>query len=216
MSLFARGITRQNVVAIAVGVLVACAPLVVFNFWLSGVTDRIGQEEIELSARNAIVRAEARLRLVSGALDVLAAVGVGACDTAERTAMQRATFETSPIKEISIIDSAGRSVCPQTADVAADTAIRRVYSSELLPGNQGYAIDVLSVGTADQRMIRLRRPLPNGGNEIAALVPTTLLLPQYAVELTDAHAAGAFGDAGAATHGRGIYARLETRNRTVL
>ncbi len=218
MSLFARGFTRQNVVAIAVGIFVACAPLVVFNFWLSGVTDRIGQEEIELTARNAIVRAEHRLRLVSGALDALAAVGVGggACDTAERTAMQRATFETPPIKEIAVLDNAGRSICPQAADVAADTAIGRVYSSEPLPGSQGYAIDVLTVGTGGQRMIRLRRPAPNGSNEIAALVPTTLLLPQYAVELMDAHAAGAFGDAGAGTHGEGIYARLETRNRAML
>jgi len=215
MSLFARGFTRQNIVAIAVGAFVACVPLVVFNFWLSGVTHRIGQEEIELSARNTIIRAEYRLTLVTNALNALAAAGVGSCDAAERSAMQRATFETPPVKEITIIDSAGHSICPQGADVAADTAVRRVYSSEPLSKNHGYAIDVLTVGTG-QRMVRVRRPAPNGSNEIAALVPTMLLLPQYSVELTDSHAAAAFRDTRVGGHGQGIYARLETRNRAML
>lgn len=215
MKFFARGFTRQNIVAIAVGVFVACVPLVVFNFWLSGVTNRIGQEEIELSARNAIVRAEYRLTLAANALNALAAAGIGTCEAAERSAMQRATFETPPVKEITILDSAGHSICPQAADVAEDMAIRRVYSSEPLSKSQGFAIDVLTVGTG-QRMIRLRRPVANGTNEIAALVPTMLLLPQYSVELFDAHAAGAFAGANEDGRGSGIYARMETRNGAML
>ena len=213
MSLFARGFTRQNIVAITVGVFLACVPLVVFNFWLNSVTDRIGQEEIDLSARNAIVRAEHRLALVSGALDALAAGGVAACGDAERSAMQRATFETAPIKEITVLDKAGRSICPQADKAEAEDAVRRVYSSESLGARVGYTLDVLVAGNG-QRMIRLRRPAAGGGNEIAALVPTSLLLPQFSVDLFDAHAAAAFGPAG--RNGEGLYARIETQNRATL
>ena len=216
MSLFARGFTRQNLFAIAVGVLLACVPLVVFNFWLSGVTDRIGQEEIDLSARNAIVRAEHRLASVSASLDALAAGGVSACDAAGRSAMQRATFEAAAIKEIDILDGTGRSICPQADNAEAEAAVRRVYSSEPLAGRPGYALDVVTAGDG-QRMIRLRRAAAGGANEIAALVPTSLLLPQYSVDLFDAHAAGAFGATSAAGHGhQSIYARLETRNGAML
>ncbi|MBS0246712.1 MAG: EAL domain-containing protein [Proteobacteria bacterium] len=214
MSLFARGFTRQNIVAIAVGAVLACVPLVVFNFWLSGVAERIGQEEIDLSARNAIVRAEHRLALVIETLDALAAGGVGTCDAEERSAMQRAVFATAPIKDISLLDRDGRSICPRADDAAADDAIRRIYSSESLATPQGYALDVLTAGNG-RRMIRLRRPAAGGGHEIAALVPTTLLLPQYEVDLFDAHAARAFGGPGD-RHGQGLYARLETRNRAML
>ncbi|MBS0535126.1 MAG: EAL domain-containing protein [Proteobacteria bacterium] len=217
MSLFARGFTRQNFVAIAVGVFIACVPLVVFNFWLSGVIDQLGQEEINLSARNAIVRAEHRLDLAADALNALAAVGVGTCEAAERSAMQRATFENAAIKDITILDSAGHSICPQGETATADSAIRRVYSSEPLSALKGYALDVLTVGN-DQRMIRLRRPAAGGANEIAALVPTSLLMPQYSVDLFDAHAARAFGAASHSDSGKGdgIYARLETRNHAML
>lgn len=214
MSLFARGFTRQNFVAIAVGVFVACVPLVVFNFWLSGVIDQLGQEEIDLSARNAIVRAERRLDRATEALNALASAGVATCDAAERSAMQRTTFETAAIKDITLLDSAGHSICPQAESTGPESAIRRVYSSEPLPALKGYALDVLTVGN-DQRMIRLRRPAAGGGgNELAALVPASLLLPQYSVDLFDAHAARAFGAASRA--GQGIYARLETRDRAVL
>ncbi|MCW5693415.1 MAG: EAL domain-containing protein [Pseudolabrys sp.] len=216
MGLFARGFTRQNIVAIAVGVFLACVPLVVFNFWLSGVTDRIGREEIDLSARNAIVRAEHRLVLTMGALDALAAGGVTACDVGERGAMQRATFETAPIKEITVLDGAGRSICPQVDNAAAEEAVRRVHSSEPLTARPGYALDVLTAGNG-QRMIRLRRPAASGGNEIAALVPTSLLLPQLAVDLFDAHAAGTFGTAdGTGPNHQGVYAKLETGNGATL
>lgn len=215
MSLFACGFTRQNIVAIAVGVFIACVPLIVFNFWLSGVFDQLGQEEIDLSARNAIVRAEHRLDRVADALNALAAGGVASCDAAGRSAMQRTVFETAAIKDITILDSAGHSMCPQTETATADSTIRRIYSSEPLPALKGYALDVLTVAN-DQRMIRLRRPAAAGVNELAALVPTSLLLPQYSVELFDPHAARAFGLASDSHGGHGIYARLQTRNHAML
>src|SRR3569833_2477160 len=103
MSLFARGFTRQNFVAIMVGVFIACVPLVVFNFWLSGVIDQLGQEEIDLSAGNAIQRTEHRLDLAADALIALAAAGVATCEAPDRRNMQRAAVETAAIKDITLL-----------------------------------------------------------------------------------------------------------------
>ena len=50
MGLVVRAFTRRNIIAIAVGVLLAGAPLVAFDFWLGGLIDRQGQEEVDTSA----------------------------------------------------------------------------------------------------------------------------------------------------------------------
>ncbi len=43
MGLVVRVFTRRNLIAIAIGVLLAAAPLVAFDFWLDGLIDRQGQ-----------------------------------------------------------------------------------------------------------------------------------------------------------------------------
>jgi hypothetical protein len=50
MGLIVRALTRRNIVAIVAGVLLAGAPLVAFDFWLGGLIDRQGQEEVDTSA----------------------------------------------------------------------------------------------------------------------------------------------------------------------
>ena len=90
MGLSVRAFTRQNIVAIAIGVLVAGAPLIAFNFWLSGVIDRQGQAETESAARRMIALGESRVGEVMRALDDLALRGVTACVPGNSEAMQSA------------------------------------------------------------------------------------------------------------------------------
>ena len=190
MGLSVRAFTRQHIVAIAVGVLVAGTPLIAFNFWLSGVIDRQGQAETDAAARRMISLSESRVGEVVRALDRLAAGGVAACDPANVEAMQRAVFVTPPIKELAIVGPDGRSLCThlnmgQAGDTgmadanpnaaALDLVARRVLSSEPLDGR--YLLDI--VGLADGgKMVRLRQRAGDGPNEIAALMHATLLLPQ--------------------------------------
>ncbi|MGH7227327.1 MAG: hypothetical protein ACRELF_29290, partial [Gemmataceae bacterium] len=68
-----RAFTRRNIIAIAVGVLIAGAPLVVFDFWLNRLVTQQGQEEADTSARLVIALADARVGQVTTALDKLAA-----------------------------------------------------------------------------------------------------------------------------------------------
>ena len=186
MGLIVRAFTRRNIVAIAVGVLLAGAPLVVFNFWLKGVINRQGQEETETSARRAITLAEARVAQVIGALDSLVAQGVGSCEPGNIEAMQRAAFATTPIKEVAIIGPDGRTLC---TDLGLDLGQRTILSAEPLADASGYVLDIIKL--ADNRqMVRLRRKGGVGRNEIAALVPASLLLPRVSSngEMFDAYA----------------------------
>jgi len=222
MSFFARGFTRQNVVAIAVGVLVAGAPLVAFNFWLSGVIDRQGREETDISARYALALAERRTGEVVKALDALSAAGVADCGTPALEAMQRATFETVPVKEISILDAGGRILCSHNQQSAASEreAMRRILATEALHGEPGYALDVVNLA-GGRRMVRLRRPAGAGPYEIAALVPANLFLPHVAVHafeqpLRDDPGSGLDNGRATGRAATGLYAAIETRGHVVL
>lgn len=173
MGSFVRGFTRQNIIAIAVGVLVAGAPLVAFNFWLSGVIDRQGQEETIGTAMRAVALAEQRAVQVVHVLDKLAARGVDQCGPDAIGIMQRAVFVTPPIKEIGVVGPQHQTLCSNRGSGSRD---QRVISSELLTGTNPYSLDI--VETEDgQHMVELRRAGDNG-RALAALVPTSLFLPQ--------------------------------------
>ncbi len=191
MGLSVRAFTRQNIVAIAIGVLVAGAPLIAFNFWLSGVIDRQGQAETESAARRMIALGESRVGEVMRALDDLALRGVTACVPGNSEAMQSAAFLTAPIKQVSILGPDGKTLCTHfnvtlAVDGAAnatgiDSAQRRVVTSAPLGSGSGYSFDVLKFDDGRQ-MIQLRRAAGEGPNEIAGLIPSTLFLPQAAAK----------------------------------
>src|ERR1039458_9300111 len=60
MGLIVRAFTRRNLIAVVVGVLIAGAPLVAYDFWLDGLIDRQGQAEVTTAARRAGSLAESR------------------------------------------------------------------------------------------------------------------------------------------------------------
>jgi sensor c-di-GMP phosphodiesterase-like protein len=172
MSLFVRAFTRQNIIAIAVGVLVAGTPLIAFNFWLSGLIDRQGQEEADNSAKRAVALADERVGQAVSMLERLAALNVGACNPGQIEAMQQAAFVTPPVKEIAILGPGGETLC---SNRSTGLSQRSVLSSELLTVMGFFSLDIVQI-VDGQRMVRLRRSA--GPNELAALVPATLFVPQ--------------------------------------
>jgi sensor c-di-GMP phosphodiesterase-like protein len=195
MKSFLNAFTRRNVIAIAVGVLLAGAPLVIFDVWLGGLIDRQGQEEVDTSAWRAISLAESRVIHVIGELDALAAKGVDTCTPVHIQAMQRAVFRTTPVKEIDILGPDGRMLCTQLGLPLGES---KLVSSEPLMGAPGYSFDVVRV-TGGRTMVRLRRR-GFAPNDIAALIPTILFLPQVGSN------GGPFS----------AYARIATRAGTVI
>jgi len=178
MGLIVRAISRRHIAAIAAGILLAGVPLAAFNFWLSGLVDRQGLEEVDTSAKRAIALAESRVTQVIAALDGLAARGVDSCEPGDIAAMRQAAFETTPIKEIAVVGPSGTTMC---TDLGLPLGERKLMSSEPLVGANWYTIDIVQLEHG-QPMVRLRRKVDGGNNGIAALVPALLFLPQVSTQ----------------------------------
>jgi sensor c-di-GMP phosphodiesterase-like protein len=166
-----RALTRQNVFAVVAGVVLAGAPLIAFDFWLNGVINRQGQEEVDTSAKRAISLAESRTNDAVDALDELAAQGVDSCSPAAIDKMRVAVFRTAPVKEIEILGPDGQRLC---SHLGMPEPKRAVVSTEPLPGVGGFLLEVLQLGEG-KKMVRLRRKV--GVNEIAACMPASFFLP---------------------------------------
>ncbi len=157
----------------AAGVVLAAAPLFAFDFWLGGIINRQGQEEIDTSAKRAVSLAEARVVDTIDALDALAAQGVNGCGPEQIAAMRRTTFRTAPVKEIGVVDRDGQTLC---TDVGLPVGQRSMLSSERLVGADGYTIEVIRLD-GGRDMVRLRRQVGTGPNGIAAMVPNEQFVP---------------------------------------
>src|SRR5664279_815851 len=178
MGSLVRAFSRRNLIAIAAGVMLAGAPLVALDLWLDRLIDAQGSEQVAHAAQRAVSLAEARLNQTIGALNELAAKGVGSCEPSYVELMRQAAFNTSTIKEIAIIGSEGQTLCTHLGAVLGQ---RKVIISEPLRGAEGYSLDIVQI-VDGQRMVQLRHAAGAGRNAIAALVPVTLLLPQVTVD----------------------------------
>lgn len=176
MGLLKRALTRRNLAVFVVGALLAGAPLVIFDFWVGGLIDRHGEETVATVARRSAGLADARIVQVIEALDALVARGATDCRADHVLAMRQAAFVTMPIKEVSIIAPTGQVQCTH---LGLPFGRRSVLSIEPLSGTNGYSLDILTLDTGE-RMVRLRRRVDTEGNHIAALLPTSLLLPAVA------------------------------------
>jgi sensor c-di-GMP phosphodiesterase-like protein len=161
--------------AIAAGVVLAGVPLLAFNIWLGGLVDRQGQDDVMSSAKRAMALAETRIGQVTSALDRLAAAGVNSCNPAQLDTMRQTTFATMPIKEVSVIGPDGRTLC---TDLGLSLEMRNVVSSQPLDVKDT-VFEIVQTG-ANERMVRLRRKA--GLNDIAALVPAELFVPQVSTQ----------------------------------
>jgi sensor c-di-GMP phosphodiesterase-like protein len=159
---------------VAVGVVLAGASLVVFDFWLGGLVDQRGQEAVDTSAKRAISLAESRVTSVIAALDGLAARGVDSCARAHVEAMRLAVFHTTPVKEITLVGPDGQTLCNNFGVLLGH---RKLISSEPLAGAKGYFLDVIRFANGGA-MVSFRRQASGGLYELAALVPPVLFLPQ--------------------------------------
>jgi sensor c-di-GMP phosphodiesterase-like protein len=211
MEFIVRALTRKNIIAIAVGVLLAGAPLIVLNFWVNGLINYQGQEEVDSSARRAVALAESRVAQTIAVLDNLAARGVDSCEPGNVEAMRRAVFETIPVKEIAVIGPGGQTLC---SDLDLPPGRRNVISSEPLVGANGYSLDLIRIDN-NQSLVRLRRPVGGGLNEIAALVPATQFLPLVSTQGGPFSAYAQIATASGALIGN-VGERADAANRTFM
>ena len=108
------------------------------------------------------------------ALDDLAARGVTSCTGADRAAMHEIAFRASPVKEVSLIDADGDTVC---TNLALPFGHRQVISPPVQSAHSEIVIEVIRLGEASDNAVRVRRTIADG-SWVAALVPADMLIPR--------------------------------------
>ena len=163
---------RQKIMASVVGIVLAGAPMFAFTAWLNYFIEQQGREEVDQVAQRSLALADRRATRVIETLADLARRGVETCRPTHIEALRQAGFSTAPIKELSVLDSSGATLC---TDLGIPAGIRKVMFSQPLTADGDVTIEVVRLGDRKDAMIRIRRTA-NGGT-LAALVPTELFLP---------------------------------------
>ena len=102
--------------------------------------------------------AEARLVMVTEALDGLAARGVRSCAGADLEAMNETAFRVVPIKELSVVEPAGDTRC---TNLAVPLGERRVIGTIENPRSD-ITIEIVRLGDVADSLVRIRRASGRG------------------------------------------------------
>lgn len=156
----------RKLIAIAVGILLAGAPIAGLNFWVDGLLIRQSANDVETFARRSVSLADMRLSSALSALDSLAERGVDGCRPDQVEALKQATLSEAWVKQFAVLGAAGQPLC---SDLGL-TRIVKVLSARKVQGSNA-EIEVVQLGDQPARLIRLRKPLgPSGTNSLAALI----------------------------------------------
>lgn len=168
------GLEKKTLIVASAGVLLAVLPMLGFNFWINGLIDREGRDNVATSASRTIAITEARIGQVLATLAQLAGQGVDSCSEEHLEILRRAAFRTAPIKEISIVGPEGKTSC---TDVGIPLGTRQSISSKQTAASGENIIEVIRIAENDDQMVRVRR-MESNDKGLAALIPANLLLPQ--------------------------------------
>ena len=166
---------RKLFVAIGIGMVLSGPPVAALNLWLGSLAEHQSRDELDLSARRHMVLAEARIAKTIFTLDELASRNVDSCRASHVDALRQATFQTMPVKELSIVSTDGRTL---STDVGNQPELRKVVASEPVAADSNILLEVIHLGERPERWIPIRRPGVAGTNGIAALMPAGLFVPQ--------------------------------------
>jgi len=168
---------HKKLAAVVAGLVLAGVPLLSAQYFLDRRIDTQGQQEVDATARRGMALAESRIAAVIAGLAALGDRGITACGPAEREALDVATFDTMAVKELAVVDPRGETLC---TNHALGLAERHVVSRRPVGPSADTFIEVVDVGAPRRRMVRIHRANAAGGNGLAALIHSELLVPQIA------------------------------------
>jgi sensor c-di-GMP phosphodiesterase-like protein len=164
---------KKLLVAAAVGVLLAGAPVVAFDMWIEQVAEQHGAEDIAAAAGRTVAIIDGRLGDVVEGLDSLVAQGVANCNPADIEKLRRTLFTTSPAKEFSVIGPDGQTRC---SDLGLSPSARKIVNVPRAATAGEVVTEVVRLADRPVDYLRVRRFLASGGS-LAALVPSDVLIP---------------------------------------
>jgi sensor c-di-GMP phosphodiesterase-like protein len=159
--------------AVVAGALVAGVPVAMIQRGVDTYIERQAAEDIRLSAQRAIARAEWR---IGQSITTLAAIGstrLTSCADIEADAVRRVVMATSPLKEVLVIDEAGK---PRCLPAVRDTPIRAL-SRELSTADDRVFLSVIIPLESGERALRIRWQRAGDPLYLSAHVPADVFLP---------------------------------------
>ena len=160
----------RKLIAIAVGILFAGAPIAGLNFWVDGLLVRQSASDVETFARRSTHLADIRLGAALDVLEGLAQRGVHGCRPDQVEALKTANLSVAWVKQMSVLGPAGQPLCsdlelPGLVKILAGRAVKHSTAQ----------IEVVQIGEG-RRMVRLRQPVGPGANSLAALLSPEVLI----------------------------------------
>jgi sensor c-di-GMP phosphodiesterase-like protein len=163
------------------GLLLAFAPFLVVDQVSRTYVERQAQTRLDTLAAGALGLVETRLEQATTVLVDLVAQRLDPCGPEALAAMRRTVFAASPLKELSMLDARGRTLCTQFGAFAEE----RMLSRELDLSSRRLSLAMVRFRDRPERALQLRLDRTGGGS-IAALVSGDALLPEASQEETGA------------------------------
>jgi sensor c-di-GMP phosphodiesterase-like protein len=160
----------NKIIAAALGILIAAAPVYWFTNWLQ----QQGEAEVSVASDASIAFVDMTIGQVAKKLDEIDSSGVDSCTGANVDTLRRAVFAASAIKELALVGPSGQTLC---TDVGTAFAPRDVLASAAT-SDPRVMLDVLRLVGGDERLLRIRLVEPQRKPALAAIVPADTLLPQ--------------------------------------
>ncbi|MGV3634466.1 MAG: EAL domain-containing protein [Pseudorhodoplanes sp.] len=160
----------RKLIAIAVGILLAGAPIAGLHFWVDGLLVRQSSNDAETFARRSIEVVNMGLGSALAKLDRLAERGVDGCRPDQIAALKETTLSDPWVKQYAVLGPAGQALC---SDFGL-TGVAKVISSRKVQGTDA-TIEVVQLGDQPARLIRLIKPV-GPANSLAALILPDVLI----------------------------------------
>ncbi len=153
------------------GVAVACVPTLLVEYSLNTYVERSARAKLEALARGGLGLAEVRLESAMASLVDLSGAVEG-CDQRSLEVMRKSAIASLPIKEISVLDESGVTLCTNFGDNGEARAISR----EVPLADPRFEIALVRFRDRNDRALRLRLDRKNA-KPLGALIPAEFLVP---------------------------------------
>ncbi len=161
---------RYKWVAALVSVSLTAIPLL----WLTSWLQTQGEAEVAIAARWSMGITDLAIGETVNRLNELAARNLDTCQASQIQQMRKAVFASGLIRELSIVDPNGQTLC---SDTGSSFAVRDLIASAAT-SDPTIMLDVVEILDTNERMLRVRRLAPNRASMLAALLRPSQLLPQ--------------------------------------
>jgi sensor c-di-GMP phosphodiesterase-like protein len=163
----------RKFVAIFAGAVAAIVPAMVIHRGVDTYLERQTTEDVRLAAQRAVARAEWRIGQAIDALGTIAKAPLRTCANIDFEAMRRVVMTTTPLKEIAVVDAAGRDLCPE----AGAPTVTVLHSREMRTADDRVFIAVVRALDASDRALRIAWRRNGDALNLIAFVPADVFLP---------------------------------------